>query len=348
MDSTLLAFLQTTDANERERLLNKLILEHAAPSVKQVLLYRLRFYIGKGGRSQANPDAEDLYHDIIAKLVKILNDAHTHNKNSGIKDFRHYAYRVAVNACNDYLRSKYPSRSRLKDKIRDLLDRHQDFDIWKSEQDETVCGFAAWRNELKPCLFLDRVRKLEERPEVVGHEMLLSNDSQKTLITSVIAGIFDWVGCPIELDTLVNATVILMDVKELQYEQLDNESSKFTPTSSGSAYQYEDALEERAALKILWDEIRRMPANQRETFIFSFANSKGDDLLSLLFDAGVLTPSQMAEELGLPLDRMLAIWKKMPMRNIDIALLLGAERQKVNKWRHRALKQLEMRFPVSK
>src|SRR5215813_15445639 len=171
MDSTLLAFLRTTDADERERLLSKLILEHAAPSVRQVLAYRLRFYIGKGGRSPANPDAEDLYHDVIAKLVKILNEFHVRRENVDIKDFRQYATRVAVNACNDYLRSKYPSRTRLKDQVRDTLERHADFDIWRSEQGEMVCGFAVWRSEMKPCLFSERVRRVEDQPELIGQEM---------------------------------------------------------------------------------------------------------------------------------------------------------------------------------
>src|SRR5215813_124236 len=348
MDSTLLAFLRTTDANEREGLLSKLILEQAAPSVRQVLRYRLRFYIGKGGRSPANPDAEDLYHDVIAKLVKILNEFHARRKNVGIKDFRQYATRVAVNACNDYLRSKYPSRTRLKDKVRDTLERHPDFDIWSSEQGEPVCGFAAWRDEMKPCLYYERVRKLEEQPELIRQELFSPMDSQKISLTNVIAGVFDWVGCPIELESLVNATAVLLNIKEQQFEPLDEDSDLSTPAASGSSSRYDEILDERAALQKLWDEICRMPANQRETFIFSFANSKGDDLLSLLFDAGVTTPSRMAEELDLPLDRLMTIWKEMPMRNVDIAVLLGVERQQVNKWRHRAMKQLEKRFLGSK
>ena len=130
-----------TDAAERERLLNELILEQAAPAVRQTLRYRLRFHIGKAGVNPANPDAEDLYHDVITKLVKKLNDLHERQENVGINDFRQYAIRVAVNACNDHLRSKYPARARLKDKVRDTLERHRDFDLWKSEQGEMVCGF---------------------------------------------------------------------------------------------------------------------------------------------------------------------------------------------------------------
>src|SRR5262249_23340495 len=348
MDSTLLAFLQTTDANERERLLSKLILEQAAPSVKQVLRYRLRFYIGKDGNSPANPDAEDLYHDVIAKLVKLLNEVHAQRKNASIKDFRQYATRVAVNACNDYLRSKYPSRTRLKDNVRDTLERHPDFDIWKSEQGETVCGFAAWRNEMKPCLFHERVRKVEDQPELIGQEMFAGIDRQKIPLSAAIAGVFEWVGCPIELESLINAIAVLQDIKERQFELLSDDSALLTTAASGSSYTYDEIFEERSALQKLWDEVCRMPVNQRETFIFSFSNSKGDDLLSLLFNAGVATPSQMAKELGLPLDRLMTIWKEMPMRNVDIADLLGVERQQVNKWRHRAMKQLEKRFLMSR
>jgi len=348
MDSTLLAFLQTTDADERARLLSKLILEQAAPSVRQVLRYRLRFYIGKGGRSHTNPDAEDLYHDVIAKLVKILNEARAQRKNADIKDFRQYATRVAVNACNDYLRSKYPSRTRLKDQVRDTLEHHPDFDIWRSEQGEKVCGFAVWRNEMKPCLFSGRVRSLEEQPELIRQELFARTDSQNILLTNVIASVFEWVGCPIELDSLVNATAVLMDIKERQFEPLDDDNGLLSIAATASSSLYDEILEERSALQELWDEVCRMPANQRETFIFSFANSKGDDLLSLLFNAGLSTPSQMAEELDLSLDRLIMIWKDMPMRNVDIAVVLGVDRQQVNKWRHRAMKQLEKRFLPSK
>jgi RNA polymerase sigma factor (sigma-70 family) len=344
MDSTLLAFLQTTDADERDRLLSKLILEQAAPSVRQVLSYRLRFCVGKGGRSPTNPDAEDLYHDVIAKLVKILNEFQAQRKNAGIEDFRQYATRVAVNACNDYLRSKYPSRARLKDNIRDTLERHPSFDIWRSEQGEMVCGFVAWRNEAKKSSFHERARKLQEQPEIIRQERFALLDSQKIPLTKVIASIFEWAGCPLELDSLVNATAVLLGVKERQFESLDDESDLLASAPSGAGLRYDEVLEEKAALQKLWDEVRRMPANQLQTFVFSFENSKGDDLLSLLFDAGVATPSQMAEELGLSLDLLMGIWKEVPMRNIDIAILLGVERQQVNKWRYLAMKDLKKRF----
>jgi RNA polymerase sigma factor (sigma-70 family) len=364
MDSTLLAFLRTTDAAERERLQDELILVQAAPAVRQTLGYRLRFHIGKGGANPANPDAEDLYHDVIAKLVKKLNDLRAQSENADIRDFRQYAVRVAVNACNDHLRSKYPARTRLKDKIRDTLERHRDFDLWKSEQGEMVCGFTAWRDVLKPCADYERVRSLEEQPEIIlrdwstqpgkhgrpaGVEWL---NGRKKSLTNVVAGVFEWVGCPIELESLVNATAVILDVKEIQFESLEDENGPLPLSAHGDNSLldkgHEEIFEATDTLQALWDEICRMPPNQRETMIFSFKDSRGDDLLSLLFDAGVASPSQIARTLNLPLDRLMEIWKEMPMPNAEIAETLGVERPQVAKWRHRAQKQLRKRFPEPK
>ena len=344
MDPTLLALLETDDPAEREDLSRKLILDEASPSVRQVLRYRLRFYINKGGTSPTNPDAEDLYHDIITKLVKILNAAYARKENVGIKDFRQYATRIAINACNDYLRLKYPLRTRLKDKVQDTLERHPDFDIWKSEKDETVCGFVAWRGKTTKGSFYERVKRLEEQPELIKQEILAGIESQEITLARIIAGIFEWARCPIELESLINAIAVFLGVEEQQFKSMDDDTGLLSRVVTEDAPKYDKILEERAALRKLWAEVRQLPAKQRETFIFSFANSKGEDLLSLLFEAGVVTPSQLATELGLSLDYLMMIWKEMPMRNVDIAALLKVERQQVNKWRHRAMKHLAKRF----
>lgn len=344
MDPTLLALLETDNPAERENLSRKLILEQASPSVRQVLRYRLRFYINKAGTSPTNPDAEDLYHDIITKLVKTLNAAHARKEKVGIKDFRQYATRIAINACNDYLRSKYPLRARLKDKVQDTLERHPDFDIWKSEQDETICGFVAWRGKTTTGLFYERVKQLEEQPELIRQEVFTGIESQKITLPKIIASIFEWTRCPIELESLINASAVFLGIEEQQFRSLDDETGLLSQVAIEDGPRYDEVLEEKAALQKLWTEVCQLPAKQRETFIFSFANSKGEDLLSLLFEASVTTPSQMAAKLGLSLDRLMVIWKEMPMRNVDIAALLGVERQQVNKWRHRAMKHLEKRF----
>jgi DNA-directed RNA polymerase specialized sigma24 family protein len=65
--------LQSTDEAEREHLLAELLLVRATPLIKHTLWLRLGFRLGKDGENSNNPDAEDIYHEVIAKLVQRLN-----------------------------------------------------------------------------------------------------------------------------------------------------------------------------------------------------------------------------------------------------------------------------------
>ncbi|MDX2031251.1 MAG: sigma-70 family RNA polymerase sigma factor [Blastocatellia bacterium] len=351
MDRTLAAFLETRDTAERGRLLQELILEQAAPAVQQALRYRLRFYAAGGRPGAANPDAEDLYHDVLMKLVKALNQMHSREGGgegsegiSEIKDFRQYAMRVAVNSCNDYLRSKYPLRTRLKDKVRDTLERHREFVVWRSEQGELVCGLEGWGRERLSVVAGERARALEERPELLQQERLAGGEAQSIALPRLLREIFEWVRSPVELESLVNATAILLDIREHQFESIDDESSSLPNQLSVEAPACDRILEGRVTLEKLWKEIRELPIRQRDAIIYTFNDSKGDDLLSLLFEASIVTPSQMASELGVSEERLMTIWKKMPMRNVDAAILMGVDRQTINKWRYRARKHLGQCF----
>ncbi|MFN0083926.1 MAG: sigma-70 family RNA polymerase sigma factor [Blastocatellia bacterium] len=344
MDRTLAAFLHTTDSAERERLLRELILDQAAPVVRQALRYRLRFYAGGGRSGGMNPDAEDLYHDVLAKLVRVLNQMHPQEDAGEIKDFRQYATRVAVNSCNDYLRSKYPLRTRLKDKVRDTLERHGEFAVWRSEQGELFCGLVVWGRDRRSGSAGERLRALEEQPELLRHGRLGGDEARGMPLPRLLQEIFEWVCSPMELESLVNATAVLLDIREHQFESIDDEASLLPNRLSAEGPASDQILEGRVTLEKLWKDIRHLPVSQRDTIIYTFYDSKGDDLLSLLFEASIVTPSQMASELGVSLERLLTIWKEMPMRNVDAAILMGVDRQAVNKWRHRAKKRLEQCF----
>src|SRR5919199_5872778 len=149
MDSVLLTLLRSTDEAEREQLLSDLILFEAAPLVRNTLRQRLGFYVNQLGANPRNHDAEDLYHDVMAKLIGLLNDPQLHTGRLEVKNFRQYVLRVATNACHDYLRAKSPARNRLKNNLRDLLERHTDYAMWRVGDGETLCGFTAWLNRGK-------------------------------------------------------------------------------------------------------------------------------------------------------------------------------------------------------
>ena len=148
MDETLRLLVSARDEDERELLLHDLIFVQAAPIVRRTIRYRLRSHFGRAGGGLRNPDAEDLFSNIVVKLIARVELLRATNQGSRpssarrpqsqkaepepepenaeletyeprIDDFRQYVLRVASNSCHDFLRAKYPARARLKDSLRD-------------------------------------------------------------------------------------------------------------------------------------------------------------------------------------------------------------------------------------
>ena len=119
----------------------------SSPVVRHTIRQKLGFHVNQLGLNPHNPDAEDLYHEIIAKIVELLTTLP--NSNAQIENFEQYVGRIASNACVDYLRAKSPARTRLKYSLREVLNRKSEFILWKSEE-EFLCGLKAWSGQQEP------------------------------------------------------------------------------------------------------------------------------------------------------------------------------------------------------
>ncbi len=344
MDATLLSFLQAVEESERERLLSELVLTHAAPVVRNTLRQRLGYFVDRSGANPNNPEAEDLYHDVITRLIAKLHELRADPHEEKISDVRQYVASVAANACHDYLRAKSPARSRLKNNLRDLLDRHPDFSLWMNEVNEYLCGFAAWRNRELSQASSKNLKHLLEKPEEFKSKIFSREDVLRLPLTRMVAEIFNHVGGPIKLYPLVEILAVLLEVKDQPVKSLDSQDTYPNRQFIASAFRCETRLELRETLRQLWEEIRRLPQKQRDTFCLSFADDNGDDLFSRLIDAEVVTLPRLAEELGLTLERLITLWRDMPMDNHALAIELGATRPQINKWRYRALQQLRKKI----
>ena len=336
MDSILLAWLQSTDEAERERLLDELILVHATPLIKHMIWLKLGFHLGKVGENSNNPDAEDLYHDVVAKLVQRLNALRAEPEKNEIRNYRQFIIRMAANACHDYLRAKSPARARLKNSLHDLLDRHRDFRLWRGKADQLLCGFAGWETVSESLQQAERRDQLAEHPEVFRADRFVGEDLQRVPRTKLVAEIFKWVGAPIELETLVDLVAALLEVRDRPYEALDEEDSDVRLRLVDPSIRCDAVLEGRDELRLFWEEVRKLSPKLREVVCLSFTDENGEDLISLLLDAGVLTLPEIATDLGMELNRVKALWGRTPMDTETLAAHLGATRRQVSRWRHRA------------
>src|SRR5205085_10621168 len=203
MDSVLLPFLRSIGEAEREQHLSDLILFEAAPLVRNTLRQRLGFYVSHLGANPRNHDAEDLYHDVMATLIGLLNDPQLRPGQLAVKNFRQYVLRVATNACHDYLRAKSPARNRLKNNLRDLLERHTDFAQWRVGDGETLCGFTIWLNRNKSPSVVKRFSSLETKPQEFLSAKFPREDVRQVPLTRLVAEVFRWLDSPVEFERIV-------------------------------------------------------------------------------------------------------------------------------------------------
>src|SRR5262245_42158167 len=123
MDPILLQFLNSTDDSESDRLLQQLVCEHAEPLIRQIV----RFKLTKGGwaREYQETDFEDIWGDIVVKVIKRLRESKSDPNGKQIGNLRNYIAAMSYNACDDHLRRKYPQRHSLKNKLRYVLNHDE-------------------------------------------------------------------------------------------------------------------------------------------------------------------------------------------------------------------------------
>lgn len=340
MDSLLLAFIGESDQEKADLCLTRLIDEYAAPIVREILASSLRIHFDlKSGGGSSNPDAGDLFNDIVVNLVSRLRQIKHNPAQAGIADFRSYVAGTTHNACSFYLRQRFPRRSRLKNRLRYLLSHDKDFALWTIDTLGFLCGLAQWREQTM-CAPVGLLEKIRQSPgEWIREVGLTSIGCARGELTSLLTAIFQWCDKPVKLDHLVNVVADVCGEKDLPDEPLEAVKNLATPVLG-----FETTLELQRNLEILWREICQLPRRQRIALLLNFRDSHGQELISLLPHTRVATIEEIADVLEIPLDEFLKLWNELPLEDLAIAKLLGAKRQQVINLRKCARERLERRM----
>ncbi|HKR11439.1 MAG TPA: hypothetical protein VJT15_05240 [Pyrinomonadaceae bacterium] len=336
MDNLLLAFIEESNEEKADLCLSRLIDEQATPIVREILGGSLRVHFDGGSAKQ---DAGDLFNDIIANLISRLRQIKLNPAQAGIADFRSYVAGTAYNACNLYLRQKFPRRSRLKNRLRYLLAHEPDFALWTTEQFGLLCGLARWEGQIHytPAGLLEKIRQdTAEWTQEVG---LTSTGSTRNELTKLLAAVFEWCENPIKLEDLVNVVADVCRERDLPDEPIETALNVASPALS-----FETTLDLQRSLKTLWREICALPSRQRMALLLNFRDSHGQELISLLPYTRVATIEQIAAALEFPLVQFLNLWNDLPLEDLAIAELLGATRQQVINLRKCARERLDRRM----
>ncbi len=338
-DSVLRALIEATNEMEEKRLRDELLLEHAAPVIRQTLRQRLRLH--GGSSNYYPPDAEDLFNDVVVRLIEKLSELRAHPSKRGIRNFSLYVVRVAANACNDYLRVRKQERHRLKHKLRNLLDRHPDFRVWKGENNAILCGLTVWKSQDPTLIQSISPEHTEGVLEKLRTIIFTSKAPQDLPLSKVAVETLRLIGQAVELDQLVQIIADFQGVKDRLPESLDVAESGLSQRLTDAAPRTDSLIEGRESLRQYWEEVKKLPTDQRNTICLSFEDESGEDLFSLLVDAKIATIPELAAEFGLSSEQFDELWMRVPMLdNVELAEYLGATRQQVSLWRFRAQSRL--------
>jgi hypothetical protein len=308
------------------------------PIVREILRSSLRFHLNNNS-SASTQDANDLFNDIITNLLSRLRNIRSDRAQEAVTDFRGYVAATAYNVCNNYLRQKYPRRSRLKNRLRYLLSHDATFALWASEASGLICGFAQWRGKgaASPQRPFEKIR--QDPVEWIQSAGLTSVSIDRAQLSKLLHALFQSCGNPLKLDDLVNIVTDICHEKDQPDEPLDTMMQLAAPTLD-----FEIMLEQQQMLALLWQEVCELPCRQRLALLLNFRNARGQDLVSLLPYTRTATIEQIAEAIDFPLEEFLRLWNKLPLDDATIAGLLGATRQQVINLRKCARERLERRM----
>ncbi len=342
VDVLLLPFLEASTGEEEEGRLTSLLNEHISPLVKQILRYKLPVYLGQRKSDYRHQDLEEVNQEIQLHLLKRLYDLKNHPVNKPVVNLRNYVAATARNACDEYLRRKFPQRRSLKDHIRYCLLTHEELALWKDTDKEWLTGFRVWSCHTDPAGSSASESKID-RVELL-FEKLQSVDVQRLDLHDLITTILRIAGAPLKFDQLTTIIARSYGVEDRPASSFDGGRTQLSEVLSSPQATAAELVEYRQHLERLWNEICQLPRRQRVALLCNLKDEHGINVITLFPATRIATFEQIAEALEIPPPEFENLWAKLPLDDLSLAQFLGINRQQVINLRRNARDRLLRRM----
>jgi RNA polymerase sigma factor (sigma-70 family) len=301
-----LARLVREEGVDADREIARILTDDARPLVRRVVS---RYT--KSGRLLTAEDAEDVAATVDVRLVEKLR-AVASDRGDSISDLHSYVATVAHNTVNDFLRKRFPEHARLKKRVRYLLAHDGRFAVWLTAAGPAG-GLAEWKGR-------------EDVLDALPPSMTGAN-------ADAVEEVFRSGGKPVLVDMLVT---LFDDGSASESVPIDDAADQMVPT--------DERLEDREAVRVLWLEIRQLPAMQRRALLLNLRYDGELDSLSVLLLSGIAGIGELAVALEMSERELAAIWNDLPYDDQRVAALLGVTRQQVINLRKAARARLARRL----
>ncbi len=308
-------YLETTDSVREEELLSALLFEQAAPLIRKTVWRRLM--------TSPEPDREDVAGEVMVELTSRLQRLKAEDA-APIERFEAYVVVAAHNACDQYLRQRYPQRHRLKNRLRYLLSKLPNLALWEDMERGWVCGRAAWK---------------DRAPVPVSPELSSKLGSRDRPPEEVLTAVFDQTGGPVDFDGLTSLLAVFWGVRD-SVTPLETVEHVVASKDPG----IDVLLAQKQSVARLWSEIEDLPPAQRAALLLNLREPSGAAAAWLLPAGGIASVRRIAELVGIPAEEFADLWGRLPLSDLEIAAKLGVGRQQVINLRQAARQRLGRRL----
>lgn len=300
------------DEESRRCELERVLLDHARPVIETV--------IARFSRSEwafRRDEADDIRATAILRLIRRLQTI----EQEDVRDFGNYVATLTYHTIYDFMRRRFPERTRLKNRIRYLLDRDPRFALWRTTE-AMACGLRRWqgRDDVLTSFTITRH----------AASAIMLDDSRPQ---DAVAEIFARAGAPLPLETLVGILAQLWETAESHVQTSEDHLEDRLPSHASRH-------ETRQFLQILWNEIRLLQPQHRAALLLNLRDAEGLNAIALFALVGVAEIEEIADAVSMTVEELEVIWQSLPLDDLTIAARLDLTRQQVINLRRTARERL--------
>jgi DNA-directed RNA polymerase specialized sigma24 family protein len=291
-------------------------------------------------RAGAARDADDVHHTVLLRLATHLWQVRE-ERAEPIASFAAYVAHAASNGCHEWLRERFPQRTRLQQQIRYVCRHHAALALWMRPSRTWVCGLADWHGQDR---VVDRATVAAWRGKLHAPEAG-PEASEAGRIVRLVETIVRELGAPVRLDDVVALAADALgidDRTERVVAAVDSADMAREPVAPVTPIV--DSLAQKEFLLRVWEEIRQLPMRQRMALLLNLGGAGQSDMLSLLPATGLVSWGDIAVALDLPPDRLGELQGDLPLDDKTLASLIGATRRQVINLRKCARERLARRL----
>lgn len=288
-----------------------------------------------GSRFSHTSAADDVAAEARLRLLARVREWRTRGEHDRIADFAGYAATVGFNAAYVFLRTRYPARTRLKNKVRYIVSRHQRLRVREDAAGQTVCEWAGPRPTPAP----DAARLFRDDPQRFADT--LGVQARGRPLRVLVADVVSRLDRAIALDELIDGLGVLIGIAD------DSPPASASPAVEDIAETTPDVteqLEDRQYLERVWAAVAHLQPRQRAALLLNLRDPAGGSALQLVPLTGLASIREIAAIIDIPAAALARVWSALPFDDLQIGAHLGITRQQVINLRKTARATLARRL----